>query len=224
MRRYTQVRTTTTTTTTTTNHTLRSHFGSSHPRRGWLEFRSHGGSSPSAQLFIHCLHSLLSSQHVGHSLAFRPGPLLFVFVRSFAVSGPYLERVGAYSWHQVVVDFDVLSVFAMRSLGRSGRAWGFAALVSALVFTFVAFVYDAVVANVLGLAGCVLPSASATVQEFCADVAGYGARAEIVGLARGQKCSQRHSVFREIRLVSQVVGIFASGAVAAGWHHGRVLV
>ena len=71
----------------TTHHHHRSHFGSSHPRRGWLEFRSHGGSSPSAQLFIHCLHSVLSSQHVGHSLAFRPGPLLFWFVRSFAVSG-----------------------------------------------------------------------------------------------------------------------------------------
>ena len=79
---------------TTTTTTLRSHFGSSHPRRGWLEFRSHGGSSPSAQLFIHCLHSVLSSQHVGHSLACCPGCLLFL-VRSFAVSGPYLERVGA---------------------------------------------------------------------------------------------------------------------------------
>ena len=32
------------------NH-LRSHFGSSHPRRGWLEFRSHGGSSPIVTLF-----------------------------------------------------------------------------------------------------------------------------------------------------------------------------
>ena len=58
--------------------------------------------------------------------------------------------------------------------GRSGRARGFAALVSALVFTFVASVYDAVVADVLGHAGCVLPSASATVQELRADVAGYG--------------------------------------------------
>ena len=74
----------------------------------------------------------------------------------------------------------------MRSLGRSGRAQGFAAFVSALVFTFVAFVYDAVVADVLSHAGCALPSASATVQEFCADVASYGARADIVGLARGK--------------------------------------
>ena len=68
----------------------------------------------------------------------------------------------------------------MRSLGRSGRARGFAALVSALVFTFVASVDDAVVADILGHAGCVLPSASATVQELRADVAGYGALADIV--------------------------------------------
>ena len=39
---------------------------------------------------------------------------------------------------------------------------------------------------------------------FFADVAGYGARADIVGLACGQKCSQWHSVFCEIRFVCQV--------------------
>ena len=62
----------------------------------------------------------------------------------------------------------------MRSSGRSGRARGFVALVSALVCIFVASVYDAVVADVLGHAGCVLPSASATVQGSRAGVAGYG--------------------------------------------------
>ena len=100
------------------------------------------------------------------------------------------------------------SVFAMRSLGCSGRAQGSAALDFALAYTFVAFVYDAVVADVLGHAGCALPSASATVQELCADVAGCGARADIVGLARGQKCSPWHSVFlhRALRDVPNDVG------------------
>ena len=87
----------------------------------------------------------------------------------------------------------------MRSSGRSGRARGFVALVSALVCIFVASVYDAVVADVLGHAGCVPPSASATVQGSRAGVAGYGALADIVGLARGQKCSLQRSVYREIR-------------------------
>ena len=84
---------------------------------------------------------------------------------------------------------------------------------------FVASVYDAVVADVLGHAGCVLPSASATVQELHADVAGYGDLADIVGLARGQKCSLQHSVYREILCFCLLVGFAASGAVAAGWHH-----
>ena len=83
----------------------------------------------------------------------------------------------------------------MRSLGRSGRAKGSAALDSALAYTFVAFVYDPVVADVLGHAGCAHPFASATVQESCADVAGYGARADIVGMARGRKCSPWQSSF-----------------------------
>ena len=43
------------------------------------------------------------------------------------------------------------------------------------------------------------PSVSATVQGSRADVAGCGALADIVGLARGQKCSLQHSVYREIR-------------------------
>ena len=46
------------TTTTTTHHNHnnhRSHFGSSHPRRRWREFRSHGGSSPSDTLFPNAL-------------------------------------------------------------------------------------------------------------------------------------------------------------------------
>ena len=33
----------------------RSHFGSSHPRRGWPQFRSHGGSSPSVTFFPNAL-------------------------------------------------------------------------------------------------------------------------------------------------------------------------
>ena len=98
-------------------------------------------------------------------------------------------------------------------MGRSGRAQGSAALVSSLAYTFVAFVYDAVVADVLGHAGCALLSASATVQEFCADVAGYGAPADIVGSARGQKCSLWHSVLREIRFGGQVDGVGA-GCIA----------
>ena len=87
----------------------------------------------------------------------------------------------------------------MRSSKPSGPARGFVVLVSALVCIFVASVYDAVVADVLGHAGCVPPSASATVQGSRAGVAGYGALADIVGLARGQKCSLQRSVYRGIR-------------------------
>ena len=87
----------------------------------------------------------------------------------------------------------------MRSLGRLGRARGFVALVSVLVFICVASVYDAVVADVLGHAGCVLPFVFATMRGSRAGVAGYGALADIVGLARGQKCSLQHFVYREIR-------------------------
>ena len=106
----------------------------------------------------------------------------------------------------------------MRSLGRSGRGQGFAALVSALVFTFV---YDAVVADVLGHAGCALPSASATVQEFCADVAVMGpvqiswAWHVDKSVLSGTSSSVKFDWF--VQLMKLVLAALLSAAIVTSW-------
>ena len=102
----------------TTTTRVRSHFGS-----------SHGGSSPSAQLFIHCLHSVLSSQHVVQVVSCFSCAVLPFLVRSWSglahangIKSPSISMPSLYSQCALRGAWDVSEVSLPWSLSSCSPA------------------------------------------------------------------------------------------------------